>query len=75
LLHYLTGWVKENGKTVIGVFHDLNLVRYFGDRVALMSEGKLVSCGKPEDALNEESLRAVYGVDVRGFMRESLGKW
>jgi iron complex transport system ATP-binding protein len=75
LLHYLTGWVKENGKAAIGVFHDLNLVRYFGDRVALMSDGKLVSCGKPDDALNKESLRSVYGVDVQGFMRESLEKW
>jgi iron complex transport system ATP-binding protein len=75
LLRFLTGWVKENGKAVIGVFHDLNLVRYFGDRVALMSEGKLVSCGKPDVALDEESLRTVYGVDVQGFMKESLGKW
>jgi iron complex transport system ATP-binding protein len=75
LLQYLTGWVKENGKSVIGVFHDLNLVRYFGDRVALMSEGKLVSCGKPDAALDEKNLRKVYGVDVQGFMQESLGKW
>jgi iron complex transport system ATP-binding protein len=75
LLHYLTGWVKKNDKAVIGVFHDLNLVRYFGDRVALMSEGALVSCGKSGDALDSGILRAVYGVDVQGFMRESLGKW
>ncbi|GMO67869.1 MAG: ABC transporter ATP-binding protein [Treponemataceae bacterium] len=75
LLDYLSGWVKETGKTVIGVFHDLNLVRHFGDRAALMSEGKLVSCGTPADALNEKTLRDVYGVDVQGFMRESLGRW
>jgi iron complex transport system ATP-binding protein len=75
LLHYLKSWVKERNKAVIGVFHDLNLVRHFGDRVALMSEGVLVSTGNPKDALDSEILRSVYGVDVEGFMRESLERW
>jgi iron complex transport system ATP-binding protein len=78
LLRYLRAWVKESpggGRTVIGVFHDLNLVQRFGDRAALLDGGKLAACGKSAEVLNSETLRAVYGIDIRGFMLESLASW
>jgi iron complex transport system ATP-binding protein len=75
LLDYLKVWVKENDTSLIGVFHDLNLARYFGDTAILMNEGNLAARGTIEEMLNSEILDAVYGIDIRAFMRESLEKW
>jgi iron complex transport system ATP-binding protein len=75
LLRYLRGWTGEKGRAVIGVFHDLNLVHRFGDRVALMSRGKLAAWGRPTEVLNSEVLKNVYGLDIRSFMLESLEGW
>jgi iron complex transport system ATP-binding protein len=75
LLRYLKLWVQENNKTLIGVFHDLNLVHHFGDSALLMNGGRLAVRGGIAEVLNGETLRAVYGLDIRGFMLESLEKW
>jgi iron complex transport system ATP-binding protein len=75
LLKFLRAWVKENNKTLISVFHDLNLARLFGDTAVVLNEGTAAACGKIEDVLNSGILSEVYGIDIRGFMQESLEKW
>ena len=75
LLTFLKTWARENNKIFIGVFHDLNLVRQFGDAVILMNKGAIAAAGKTSDALNGETLQAVYGLDIRGFMLSSLERW
>jgi iron complex transport system ATP-binding protein len=75
LLRYLRGWTGERERAVIGVFHDLNLVHRFGDSAALMSKGRIAALGRPGEVLNGEILKSVYGVDIRGFMLESLESW
>jgi iron complex transport system ATP-binding protein len=75
LLDYLSKWVKENNKAVAAVLHDLNLARRFGDTAALMCDGKLIASGSPEAVLNGETLKKIYGIDVKAFMLESLEKW
>jgi len=80
LLNFLKSWVKENNKALIGVFHDLNLAYYFGDTALVLNNsatlaGTVAAYGKIDEVLTKETLTAVYGVDVCGFMREVLGKW
>jgi iron complex transport system ATP-binding protein len=75
LLRYLTGWAADHQKAVVAVLHDLNLALRFGDRAALMSEGRIVSCGPSGQALDGKTLREVYGIDIKGFMVESLERW
>jgi iron complex transport system ATP-binding protein len=75
LLRYLRTWVKENNKTLIGVLHDLNLAFRFSDTAALLDGGRLKALGRPETVLNGETLREIYGMDVRRFMLESLESW
>jgi len=75
LLDYLKSWVKENNTGLIGVFHDLNLARYFGDTALLMNEGNSAACGSIEEVLNSPILETVYNIDIRAFMLESLKKW
>ena len=75
LLTFLKSWVRESGKTLVAVFHDLNLARQFGDTALLMHNGTVAAAGEIAETLRGEILQRVYGVDIRGFMRESLGKW
>jgi len=75
LLEFLKSWASENGKILIGVFHDLNLARRFSDTAVVMNNGTVAAFGKTEEALNRQTLKAVYGIDIHGFMRESLGLW
>jgi len=75
LLAFLKSWVKEKNKVLIGVFHDLNLARRFGDTAVVMINGAVNVCGKIEEALNRETLKAVYGIDIHGYMMESLEQW
>jgi len=75
LLKFLKTWVKENNKTLISVFHDLNLARLFGDTAVVLNNGVLAASGQIEDILNGGILNDVYGIDIRGFMRQALEKW
>jgi iron complex transport system ATP-binding protein len=75
LLRYLAYWAGEHQKAVVAVLHDLNLALRFGDRAALMREGRIVSCGPVCQALDGGVLREVYGIDIKGFMVESLERW
>jgi iron complex transport system ATP-binding protein len=75
LLRYLKSWARDNHKIVLGVLHDLNLARFFADTVVVMDRGRLKVYGKPEEVLNSGTLREVYGIDVRKFMIQSLGRW
>ena len=66
---------RENNKTLIGVFHDLNLARLFGDTAIILNNGTIAASGKIDEVLNGEILSNVYGIDIRAFMRESLERW
>jgi iron complex transport system ATP-binding protein len=75
LLNFLKTWVKENNKTLISVFHDLNLARLFSDTALVLDNGKIAANGKIDEVLDSGILSGVYGIDIRAFMRESLEKW
>jgi len=75
LLNFLKAWVKENSKTLISVFHDLNLARLFCDTAIVLNNGTIAGGGKIDEVFNSWILNEVYGIDIRVFMRESLEKW
>ncbi|MCL2443395.1 MAG: ABC transporter ATP-binding protein [Treponema sp.] len=75
LLKLLKTWVKDNNKMLIGVFHDLNLARQFGDTALIMNNGTISANGKIDEVLKNKVLNDVYGIDIHGFMKESLEKW
>jgi len=75
LLDFLKLWVKENNKTLIGVFHDLNMARLFADTAVVLNNGTIAAYGRIEEVLNSEIMRKVYGIDIRAFMRDSFERW
>lgn len=75
ILEHINKWTKENNKTVIGVLHDLNLVQMFSEEVVMIKDGKITASGKVKDVLEKKKLEDVYGIDIKSFMIEALGKW
>ena len=59
----LCRYLVNEQKTIIAVMHDLNLVAQYADRVLLLSEGRLVLQGQPNEVFQREPLREIYGVD------------
>ena len=75
LLEYLSLWAKENNRAVIAVLHDLNLTRRFADSALLLNQGRLVSSGDCDSVLSCDTLKDTFGLDIKGFMLDSLQKW
>ncbi|MDO5845861.1 MAG: ABC transporter ATP-binding protein [Methanocorpusculum sp.] len=61
-------------KTVIGVFHDMNLASYFCDRLVLMEKGEIVSVGTPAEVLTTERIYQTFGVRMIVSMHPLTGK-
>ena len=67
LLHQLTilGLVRRQvdaGLTAIAAIHDLNLAARYCDRLVVLSEGRVLTEGVPEDVLTPETIEAAFGV-------------
>lgn len=55
---------SERGMAVVMSIHDPNQALLFSDTVALISSGKMVSMGKPEEVISSESLKQIYGIET-----------
>lgn len=68
-------WLKEPGRAVMSVVHDLSLARRYGTHAVLMNHGRCAAQGKINDVLTPENLRSVYDMDVYAWMHEMLEQW
>lgn len=64
--------LREQGKTVIVVHHDLQTVKEYFDSVTILNVRKIAS-GPVEQVFTEENLHKAYGGSI-SFLRERLGK-
>ncbi len=55
---------REDDLTVLSALHDLTLAAQYGEKVALLTCGTLISEGRPIEVLTEERVAAIYGADV-----------
>jgi len=55
---------REYGMTIIMVLHDINQSLYYSDEIAAMKEGQIIAKGKPEEVINSELIKSVYGVEL-----------
>lgn len=68
ILHQLRvlGLIREwvaNGATAIAAVHDLNMAARHCDFLVLLSEGRVIAEGTPQDVLTAENVRRAYGVE------------
>ena len=71
----IEAWLKQPGRAVISVVHDLSLAKKYGTHAVLMDRGRCAAQGKTAEVMTCERLEAVYGMDVYGWMRDLLGQW
>ena len=68
-------WLKEPGRAVLSVVHDLSLARRYGSHAVLMDHGRSISQGRIGEVMTPENLQRVYGMNVYAWMREMLSQW
>ncbi|KAF0189372.1 MAG: ABC-type cobalamin/Fe3+-siderophore transport system ATPase [Desulfobulbaceae bacterium] len=56
--------VAERQVTAVLTIHDPNAAMLFSDSVVLINGGRVVAQGPPHEVITEESLHAVYGIEV-----------
>jgi iron complex transport system ATP-binding protein len=68
-------WLKEPGRAVLSVVHDLSLARRYGTHAVLMDHGKSIAQGIIREVMAPDTLEQVYGMNVYEWMREMLSQW
>lgn len=59
---YLMQILSKLSKTIVSVFHDLNLAAKYCDYIYVLKEGEVVDKGKTQEVINEKMLKQVFGV-------------
>lgn len=57
-------------KTVLAVFHELNLACHYCDYLLAVDKGKIIAFGTPKEICTEDFLGKVFGVKVRVIQEE-----
>ena len=71
----IQNWLKQEGRAVISVVHDLSLARAYGTRALLLDRGQVVADGTMAQVFSDEVLDRVYHMDVRAWMNRMLAQW
>ena len=65
VLDLVDGLRRQDGLTVLSTLHDLTLAGQYADRLALLSQGRVVAEGSPVDVLTAAALQDHYGARAR----------
>jgi iron complex transport system ATP-binding protein len=65
---------RREGKTVLGIFHDLNLASAYCDRIYALFGGRVAAVGKPAEVITTKMLREIFGIDAEVVSRGTSGK-
>ncbi|SEC03830.1 ABC transporter ATP-binding protein [Arthrobacter woluwensis] len=61
----LTSRLRDGGRTVVAVLHELGMAARYADHLIAMRDGRIVAEGPPRDVVTEELLRDVFDLDAR----------
>ncbi len=54
---------EEYKMTIVMVLHDINQAIKYSDNIVIMKDGKIIEEGKPENVINEKTIKTVYNVE------------
>ncbi|MBP1969973.1 iron complex transport system ATP-binding protein [Virgibacillus natechei] len=74
LLDLLKKGAKQQGLTVISIFHDLNLASLYCDRLLLIDEGRTRALHTPDGVLTEALVKEVYQTEVKKHPHPEIAK-
>ena len=56
---------RERSLTVIATLHDLTLAARYGDRIAILAQGRVAETGRPAEVLTVQNIAVHFGATVR----------
>ncbi len=59
--------MKEKGKAIVFVLHDISALHKYSDKVCLMKSGECVAYGPKGEVVNEENLKKVFGLKFSSY--------
>ena len=62
--------LKNRGKGIAAVLHDLPLAFAFSDKIAVMKDGKIIALDTPEDLYSKPVMREVFGIELDYLEKE-----
>jgi iron complex transport system ATP-binding protein len=57
--------LRNDGRTLVVVLHDLNQACRYADELIAMREGRVVARGRPADVITPDTVEAVFGLPCR----------
>ena len=75
LIDFLKDWSKNEGHSVIGVLHDLNLAIKLSDNMLILDNGNIAAYGNANEVISSNLLNEVYDMNVTEYMVDSLRHW
>ncbi len=73
ILSLIKGLNLERRLTVVSSMHDLNLSSLYFDRLVLVSSGRVVVDGPPDEVIRSDTIQEVFGVSVLIHRHPGLG--
>ncbi len=73
MIENISKWFE--GKILISIFHDLNLVNNLDCNIMMLKDSKVYRYGKIDEVFNKFNLQDLYEMDVEKFMLDSFKKW
>ncbi|GGL71342.1 ABC transporter ATP-binding protein [Wenxinia marina] len=74
LMALLSRIVREDGRTMVLVLHELNLASAFADRIVMMRDGRIVRDGTPRAVMQPGILREVFGLEADVITDPATGR-
>lgn len=64
LLNLVKNISLEKDKTVISIFHDINMASLYSNRIIIINNGKITHDGSPRDVITKSIIKNTYNLDA-----------
>ena len=64
--------LSRKGLCIVIASHDINLLTRFCDRIMLLSNGKIIDYGPPEEVVTEDSIKKVFDIEVKTVVSDGV---